>query len=171
MRRRVVCGLSETIATLPPQSALTSVDLPTFGRPATETMPDLILGQIPRLGQQIVGGVGRDRAVGAAEVDASKRHSCSHWRQPPHGDAVIAIASTSPGRRPSLAAFAIAERSAQIPSGYAAFSTFAAGEDAAVAREDGGSDEVVRVRRVRVRRYRVGLCEQLLGGHASAPPP
>ena len=40
MRRRVVCGLSETIATLPPQSALTSVDLPTFGRPATATKPD-----------------------------------------------------------------------------------------------------------------------------------
>src|SRR6266704_311797 len=41
MRRRVVCGLSETMATLPPQSALTSVDLPTFGRPATATKPDL----------------------------------------------------------------------------------------------------------------------------------
>ena len=30
MRRRVVCGLSETIATLPPASAFTSVDLPTL---------------------------------------------------------------------------------------------------------------------------------------------
>jgi hypothetical protein len=39
IRRRVVCGLSETIATLPPASALTSVDLPTFGRPATATKP------------------------------------------------------------------------------------------------------------------------------------
>ena len=38
---------------------------------------------------------------------------------------MIAIASRSPGRSPSPAAFAIAERSAQIPSGYAAFSTFA----------------------------------------------
>ncbi len=38
-RRLVVCGLSETIATLPPQSAFTSVDLPTFGRPATATKP------------------------------------------------------------------------------------------------------------------------------------
>src|SRR3954468_4096792 len=38
-RRRVVCGLSETIATLPPARALTSVDLPTFGRPATATNP------------------------------------------------------------------------------------------------------------------------------------
>src|SRR5438128_7238101 len=43
MRRLVVCGLSETIATLPPQSALTSVDLPTFGRPATATNPLLIV--------------------------------------------------------------------------------------------------------------------------------
>ena len=31
--RRVVCGLSETIATFSPTIALTSVDLPTFGRP------------------------------------------------------------------------------------------------------------------------------------------
>src|SRR3954464_15803629 len=38
-RRRVVCGLSEVIATLPPASAFTSVDLPTFGRPATATKP------------------------------------------------------------------------------------------------------------------------------------
>jgi len=35
----VVCGLSETIATFPPQSAFTSVDFPTFGRPATATKP------------------------------------------------------------------------------------------------------------------------------------
>src|SRR5690349_2438027 len=38
-RRRVVCGLSETIATFPPASAFTSVDFPTFGRPATATNP------------------------------------------------------------------------------------------------------------------------------------
>ena len=37
--RRVVCGRSETIATLPPTIALTSVDLPTFGRPASATKP------------------------------------------------------------------------------------------------------------------------------------
>src|SRR3954471_9982940 len=45
-RRRVVCGLSETIAPLPPQSALTSVDLPTFGRPATAMKPLLMLGRL-----------------------------------------------------------------------------------------------------------------------------
>src|SRR3954447_24540959 len=49
MRRRVVCGLSETIATLPPQSALTSVDLPTFGRPATATKPLLMPRRLDRL--------------------------------------------------------------------------------------------------------------------------
>src|SRR4051794_16571863 len=37
--RRVVCGLSETIATLRPTIALTSVDLPTFGRPASAMKP------------------------------------------------------------------------------------------------------------------------------------
>jgi hypothetical protein len=36
---------------------------------------------------------------------------------------VIAISGKSPGRHPSTTAQAIAVRSAQIPSGYAAFST------------------------------------------------
>src|SRR5581483_3616847 len=53
----------------------------------------------------------------------STRHSCSHCRQPPHGEAVTPIAARSPGRSPSLAACAIAVRSAHTPSGYAAFST------------------------------------------------
>ena len=42
--RRVVCGLSETIATLRPTIALTSVDLPTFGRPARATKPARVVG-------------------------------------------------------------------------------------------------------------------------------
>src|SRR5215212_2837786 len=50
MRCRVVCGLSETIATFPPISALTSVDLPTFGRPATATNPLLTPCETPRPG-------------------------------------------------------------------------------------------------------------------------
>src|SRR5439155_23256190 len=37
--RRVVCGLSETIATFSPTRALTRVDLPTFGLPTTATTP------------------------------------------------------------------------------------------------------------------------------------
>jgi hypothetical protein len=40
--RRVVCGLSETIATFAPMIALASVDLPTFGRPASATNPERI---------------------------------------------------------------------------------------------------------------------------------
>ena len=50
--------------------------------------------------------------------------SCSHWRQPPHGDAVIAATAKSPGRYPSATARENAVRSAHTPSGYAAFSTF-----------------------------------------------
>ena len=41
--RRVVCGLSETIATFWPTSALTSVDLPTLGRPASATKPERVI--------------------------------------------------------------------------------------------------------------------------------
>ena len=41
--RRVVCGLSETIATFCPTIALTSVDLPTFGRPASAMKPLRVL--------------------------------------------------------------------------------------------------------------------------------
>src|ERR1700748_3856918 len=36
---RVVCTLRETIVTLEPTSALTSVDLPTFGAPIRATKP------------------------------------------------------------------------------------------------------------------------------------
>src|SRR5204862_8121578 len=50
-------------------------------------------------------------------------NSYSHWRQPPHGDAVIPIAAMSPGLYPSLTALTSADFSAQTPSGYAAFST------------------------------------------------
>ena len=38
--RRVVCGRSEMIATFWPTIALTSVDLPTLGRPASPTKPE-----------------------------------------------------------------------------------------------------------------------------------
>src|SRR3954463_8239480 len=45
MARRVVCGLSDTIATLWPIIAFTGVDLPTFGRPASATNPDRLMGR------------------------------------------------------------------------------------------------------------------------------
>ena len=48
--RRVVCGLSETIATLRPTIALTSVDLPTLGRPASATKPDRVGGGVSSVG-------------------------------------------------------------------------------------------------------------------------
>src|SRR5690606_1566378 len=38
-RCRVVCGRLETMLTLAPTRALTRVDLPTFGRPTTATLP------------------------------------------------------------------------------------------------------------------------------------
>src|SRR5436305_10669100 len=39
MRLRVVCGLSDTIASFVPTMRLSSVDLPAFGRPMRETKP------------------------------------------------------------------------------------------------------------------------------------
>src|SRR5215468_1706514 len=73
IRRRVVCGLSETIAIFPPASALTSVDLPTFGRPATAMKPDFmraLFRKLPRLGQQLRGRVRDDVTVGVGEDHA-----------------------------------------------------------------------------------------------------
>src|SRR6188474_1939348 len=43
MRVLVVCGLSETMASLWPTMRLRSVDLPAFGRPRNDTNPDLPL--------------------------------------------------------------------------------------------------------------------------------
>src|SRR5215813_5367879 len=40
MEVRVVCGLSATMATFCPTSALSRVDLPALGRPTIETKPD-----------------------------------------------------------------------------------------------------------------------------------
>ena len=44
MRLRVVCGLSETMATFWPTRLFTSVDLPTLGRPTTVTSPVWMAG-------------------------------------------------------------------------------------------------------------------------------
>src|SRR5512140_694241 len=40
---RVVCGLGETMARLSPTSALSSVLLPAFGRPARATIPQRVI--------------------------------------------------------------------------------------------------------------------------------
>src|ERR671924_1376239 len=50
--RRVVCGLSETIATLRPTIPLTRVDLPTLGRPASATKPERLNSPFQELGLQ-----------------------------------------------------------------------------------------------------------------------
>src|SRR3954451_17239769 len=63
IRRRVVWGLSETIATFPPQSALTSVDLPTLGRPATATNPLFRMSQLERVGQELIGPAHEELAL------------------------------------------------------------------------------------------------------------
>src|SRR5256885_16989096 len=57
MANRVVCGLSDTIETLVPTSAFTSVDLPTFGLPTTATTPE----RRPR-GPRSVGSLGSLRS-------------------------------------------------------------------------------------------------------------
>src|SRR6187431_1239767 len=44
MRWRVVCGLSETMASFSPMMRFSSDDLPAFGRPISETRPDFIVG-------------------------------------------------------------------------------------------------------------------------------
>src|SRR5262252_4444170 len=65
-RVRVVCGLSETIATFSPTSALTSVDLPALGRPTTAISPTLIAGS----GGGLPDGRLETRRSGARRLDA-----------------------------------------------------------------------------------------------------
>ena len=46
MRVRVVCGLSDTMASLWPTMRLRSVDLPALGRPRNDTKPDFMATSI-----------------------------------------------------------------------------------------------------------------------------
>src|SRR6476620_8397734 len=95
---RVVCTLRETIVTLEPTSALTRVDLPTFGAPISATRPQRVAAGVTPAGSSVIGAAadafardhhgGRDlfgRALAAA--DAFGR------RQPGqvHGDAKLWI--------------------------------------------------------------------------------
>ena len=144
----VVCGLSETIATLPPQSAFTSVDLPTFGRPRRDEPAPHSMNDV---GAGARRGRADERASPLVHEDAPgpTPNSSSHCRQPPQGEAVTASASTSPGphslddrareRRPLGADAERVRRVLDVD----------AGDDAAVAREHGRADEELRVRRVR----------------------
>src|SRR5712664_2646635 len=64
IRARVVCTLRETIVTLEPTSALTSVDLPTLGAPITATKPQAVAAAAP---------LPRDSTVIAAATNAFAR--------------------------------------------------------------------------------------------------
>ena len=72
-------GLSETIATLWPTSALTSVDLPTFGRPASATKP-------ARVGAPVT-------TTGSRACSASISPSSVSWSMPVRCSAPWTIAS------------------------------------------------------------------------------
>src|SRR5437660_4816579 len=64
IRARVVCTLRETMVTLEPTSALTSVDLPTLGAPIRATKPQAVAAGAASLG---------DSTVIAAATDAFAR--------------------------------------------------------------------------------------------------
>ena len=96
-RRRVVFGTAEVIAIFSPTSAFTSVDLPTFGRPATAMKPAFTAPGSPTSPAGAPSPRSGDRAVLAAEAHLRDRNSASHWRQPPQGEAVIPIAAIRPG--------------------------------------------------------------------------
>src|SRR5262245_65146461 len=82
MRLRVVCGLSDTMATLAPQRAFTSVDLPTFGRPATATKP--LLTAVPDVSSE----------PGLWERPSSPSHSASVTGETRHvGDSTAPASS------------------------------------------------------------------------------
>src|SRR5579864_6586063 len=53
---RVVCTFRETMVTLEPTSALTSVDLPTLGAPISATKPQrVVAGAVPSVDRSIIG--------------------------------------------------------------------------------------------------------------------
>ncbi len=77
--RRVVCGRTETIATCEPTRALTRVDLPTFGRPASPTKPERVIAapaSTPALQGQHLAVVGL--VVVAAEVEDAVHRGLGH---------------------------------------------------------------------------------------------
>src|SRR6266705_5618182 len=62
IRARVVCTLRETIVTLEPTSALTSVDLPTLGAPISATKPQRVAAgataSVTSRGSSVIGTAG-----------------------------------------------------------------------------------------------------------------
>src|SRR5712664_201342 len=70
IRARVVCTLRETIVTLEPTSALTSVDLPTLGAPISATKPQRVAPAAARSGELSI-------TFAAADAFARDHHGSS----------------------------------------------------------------------------------------------
>ncbi len=99
--RRVVCGRTETIATREPTIALTSVDLPTLGRPASPTKPARVTPSRARTSacsssisppsvswsmsaevqDAVDGGLGRGRCRARGRSPRRRAHAARRWRQ------------------------------------------------------------------------------------------
>src|SRR5690349_8437912 len=84
---RVVCTLRETIVTLEPTSAFTSVDLPTFGAPIRATKPQRVPGAASALGLSVIAA--------AADAFALDHDRCRDLFSRP-----FAAADTLGGREP-----------------------------------------------------------------------
>ena len=143
MRRRVVCGWSETMLTLLPTRRLTSVDLPTLGRPSRAMNPDWNEVRRDRRLARSTASRRRRRArtaSSAARAAAPTRTSPACRRRSRGRRTRSAPAGRrrrgrrrarrrSPrraprsGARPPSTAAASAARSAHRPAGYDAFST------------------------------------------------
>src|SRR5919198_661229 len=167
MRRRVVCGLSETIATLPPQSAFTSVDLPTFGRPATATKPLRTRStlQRERFGQELARRPRNDlslrRRVGDPldpELVQPLPAAAARRRVDRDRLEVVALVALRDRSRERGALGADAERIGGVLDVHAL-------DHVALARQDGGADLEARVRRVRALGDGDGALVELLVGH------
>src|SRR2546426_2051716 len=78
--RRVVCARSETIATFSPTIRFTSVDLPTFGRPARATKPLLVTARSLRRRPQDGALGGKHLTVVGLVVEAHEVQHAVHDR-------------------------------------------------------------------------------------------
>src|SRR5262245_2122223 len=74
-RLRVVCGLSETIATFSPTRRLTSVDFPTLGRPTTDTSPARKGPSAIRFELLALGSLRRARLGARRRADGRRRRA------------------------------------------------------------------------------------------------
>ena len=127
--------------------------------------------EVPGVGQKLARAVLGDRAVVAAEGDALDPPLVQPLAAAAAGRGRDPIASTSPGRTPSLAAFAIAVRSAQTPERIGRVLDVDAVEDAPVARDDGSRRRVPEYGAYAFAAAASARATSSSAGHASAPPP